>query len=256
MKRITAFVGSARKRHTYKAVCQFLDTLHSLDPIEREIVVLSDCHLATCRGCKACLDRGEERCPFHDDRDVLLEKMMSSDGVVIASPNYSYQVSANTKIFLDRIAFALHRPRFFGKTFTGIVAQGIYGGRKIVQYLDFVGAGLGFNTVKGSCITTLEPMTEDRQRKNDAILAAHARRFHRALSRPGYPAPTLLKLMGFRMARTTIPLMLDDSFRDVTYYREKGWNQSDYFYPVHLNPLKKAAGKIFDYIGTRMARKS
>jgi multimeric flavodoxin WrbA len=85
-----------------------------------------------------------------DDRDVLIEKVMASDGVVFASPNYSFQVSAIMKTFLDRLGFAFHRPRFFGKTFTSIVAQGIYGGNKIVDYLDFVGFGLGFNTVKGS----------------------------------------------------------------------------------------------------------
>jgi multimeric flavodoxin WrbA len=74
------------------------------------------------------------------------------------------------KIFLDRLGFVFHRPRFFGKTFTSIVAQGIYGGDKIVRYLDFVGNGLGFNTVKGSCITALEPMVEKEQRKIDRTL--------------------------------------------------------------------------------------
>jgi len=29
----------------------------------------------------------------------------------------------------------------------------------------------------------------------------------------------------------------------------------DYFYPVRLGPLKKAAGSLFDALGRRMARK-
>ena len=86
-----------------------------------------------------------------DDRDLLIEKLMASDGVVFASPNYSYQVSATMKAFLDRLGFVFHRPRFFGKTFTSISVQGIYGGTKIGKYLGFVGNGLGFNTVKGTC---------------------------------------------------------------------------------------------------------
>jgi multimeric flavodoxin WrbA len=94
------------------------------------------------------LPQGEEFCPLKDDRDVLIRKMMTSDGVVFASPNYSYQVSATMKIFLDRLGFIFHRPHFFGKTYTSIVAQGIYGGSKIVKYLDFVGMGLGFNVAK------------------------------------------------------------------------------------------------------------
>ncbi len=44
---------------------------------------------------------------------------------------------------------AEYTSEFFGKTFTSIVAQGIYGGNKIVKYLDFVGRGLSFNMEKG-----------------------------------------------------------------------------------------------------------
>jgi len=98
---------------------------------------------------------------------------MTSDGVVFASPNYSFQVSAIMKKFLDRIGFVFRRPLFFGKTFTSIVARGIYGGDKIVVYLDFVGNGLGF-TVKGSCFTALEPMTEKEKQKIDRALAEQA----------------------------------------------------------------------------------
>ncbi len=79
MKRVTAFVGSARKKHTYNAVCQFLKNLESLGGVEYEIVVLSDHQLGTCRGCQLCFEKGEEFCPLKDDRDVLIEKIMASD---------------------------------------------------------------------------------------------------------------------------------------------------------------------------------
>ena len=94
-KKVTAFVGSARKGHTYDAVVQFLNNLQSMGDIEVEIVRLSDYRLEVCRGCKLCFDRGEEHCPLKDDRDVLIEKMMASDGVIFASPNYSFQVSGD-----------------------------------------------------------------------------------------------------------------------------------------------------------------
>ena len=247
MKTVTAFVGSARKQHTYHAVRQFLDSLQSFGDVAYEIVRLSDCNVERCRGCRLCLDKGEDLCPCKDDRDLLIDKMMRSDGVVFASPNYSFQVSAIMKTFLDRLGFAFHRPRFFGKTFTRIVAQGVYGGSKIVKYLDFVGLGLGFNVVKGSCVTTIEPVTEEAQRKIDGILAAHSRRFHKQLLQPPYPAPTLFKLMAFRMARTSVRLMLNDQWRDYTYYRDNGWFESDFYYPARLNAFKKAAGSLFDY---------
>jgi len=254
MKKVTAFIGSARKKHTYDAVVQFLSNLQSMGDVETEIVRLSDYRLEICKGCKLCCDKGEERCPLKDDRDVLLEKMMASDGVVFATPNYSFQVSGLMKVFLDRLGFAFHRPRFFGKTFTCIVAQGIYGGNKIVDYLDFVGSGLGFNTVKGSCIMTLEPMTEKQQHKIDKVLAAQARRYHAKLMQPGLPVPNLLQLMIFRMGRTKMKLELDDSFRDYTYYADKGWFDADYYYPIRLGLLRKGAGKLFDSMSARLSR--
>ena len=254
MKKVTAFVGSARKKHTYHAVEQLLSHLQSMGDVEVEIVRLSDYPLQLCRGCKACIDKGEANCPLKDDRDVLIEKMMASDGVVFASPNYSFQVSAIMKTFLDKLGFAFHRPRFFGKTFTSIVAQGIYGGGKIVKYLDFVGNGLGFNTVKGCCITTLEPMTEKQQRKIDRSLAKLARRYYASLEKPAYPVPSWMDLAIFRMARTQMRLMLDDSFCDYRYYQDKGWFDSDFYYPTRLGILKKGAGKFLDALSARMTR--
>lgn len=254
MKKVTVFVGSARKRLTHYAVRQFLDHLQSLGDIDAEIVTLSDHRLETCRGCCVCFKKGEEFCPLRDDRDVLFDKIVASDGVVFATPNYSFHVSAITKIFLDRFGFIFHRPRFFGKTFTSIVAQGIYGGEKIVSYLDFVGGGLGFNTVKGCCVTAFDPMTEKDKQKIDMALAALSRRYMRMLQ-PAYPVPTLFKLWAFRMARTSMGLMLDDSSRDYTYYKEKGWFESDYYYPTRLGPLKKAAGSLFDKMATSSSKK-
>jgi multimeric flavodoxin WrbA len=256
MKKVTVFVGSSRKKLTYYGVSRFLDNLKSLGEIESDIVILSHHHVQTCRGCLVCFEKGEEFCPLRDDdRDVLIEKMMASDGVVIATPNYSFQVAATTKIFLDRLGFVFHRPRFFGKAFTNIVAQGIYGGDKIVSYLDFVGGGLGFNTVKGCCVTACDPMTENERQKIDSKLADLSSRFWKALMSPAYPVPTLIKLWGFRTARTSIRLMLDDSNRDYRYYSENGWFQSGYFYPTRLGPVKDAAGRFFDLMAIRKVTK-
>ena len=92
MKKVTVFVGSARKKGvTHAAAREFLDNLRSLGDVQDEIVVLSDYNLGVCRGCKVCFTRGEELCSLKDDRDALIEKIMASDGVVFASPNYSFQ---------------------------------------------------------------------------------------------------------------------------------------------------------------------
>ena len=250
--KVVAFVGSARKRHTYRAAENFLQKLQSLGDIDYEIVALSDYNLKACKGCKLCLDRGEELCPLKDDRDLLMEKIDEADGILMATPNYSFQVSGIMKVFLDRFGYVFHRPKYFGKTYTSLIAQGIYGGKDIVKYLNFIGNGMGFNVVKGLVITTLEPMTEERRLKTDRILESHSRKFYKSLMKKEYPSPSIFKLMVYRMSRSSMAEMLDESYRDYSYFTEKGWFTSDYYYPVKLNPLKKLMGRFFDYTAKKI----
>jgi multimeric flavodoxin WrbA len=262
MKTVTAFVGSARKGGvTWRAVRRFLDELESRGDVRSEVLFLSDHDVGLCRGCKACFVRGEQFCPLHDDRDLLLERMARSDGVVLASPVYAFQVSAHVKAFLDRLGFALHRPRFHGKAFTSIVVEGLYGGRDVVRYLAFVGMALGFNVVKGCRVVcrknpdaASEPMQDEERRRMEDAVVRQSRRFHERLVGPAFPEPTLLQLFGFRMARTSMRLELAPDRPDSAYFRDRGWFQSGYYYPAKLGPLKRAAGAAFDRFAARSSR--
>jgi hypothetical protein len=107
---------------------------------------------------------------------------------------------------------------------------------------------------EGMYFTALEPMTEKEEQKLDRDLERHSGRFYKRLVKPGYPAPTFFKLMAFRMGRTSMRLELDDTSYDYRYYKDKGWFESDYYYPARLGALKKLAGSLFDSIATRMTR--
>lgn len=246
MKRVTAFVGSAHKKNTHRAVVHFLNSLQALGDVECEIVTLSDYTLKPCRGCRVCFERGEELCPLKDDRDVLFDKLMASDGVVMATPNYSFQLSGIMKVFLDRFGYAFHRPRYYGKAFTSIVTQGFGAGAKIVDYLDFFGKGLGFNTLRGMTVTGFDLEMEKEQQKIDRELANQSKRFYALLDKPAYPVPTWFQLMMFRMGRTTMRQGADPESIDYRYFADRGWFVSDYYYPTRLGPLKKVAGKLID----------
>ncbi len=250
-KRVTAFVGIGRKLHTWQAVEQFMNNLKALGDYETEILRLSDFKIGTCRGCQLCFDKGREFCPLKDDREVLIEKMWASDGIVLATPNYNFHVSGTMKVLLDRLGFMYHRPRFFGKVCTSIVVQGFFGGGKIVKYLDFAGGRLGFEAVKGSFSTALRPMTESDQRKRDKRLAAHSARYHRKMLNPAPHTPSAFELIGFKLGQAATRQTLDTSARDWQYYTERGWVESEYFYPVRLGPVKKMIGQAAKAIGNR-----
>jgi len=84
------------------------------------------------------------------------------------------------------------------------------------------------------------------KQKIDSALTRQARRFRAQLTRPAFPIPSLFRLMAFRMGRTSIGLELTERDRDYRYYREKGWFDSDYYYPVRLGLWRKLVGGLFD----------
>ncbi len=254
-KRITIFVGSPRKQLTYQVMQEFVEDLKSFGDIECEYVFLKDANLSDCRGCGTCFNKGEEYCPFRDDRDSLIEKIEGSDGVVFATPNYSLNVSGVMKMFLDRLAFVFHRPRFFGRAFMGAVVQGIYGGKDVVDYLEKVGGAWGFTVGKGFYVTAFQPLTLSEQQKISEEVGKAAKRFYQTLTRPSLPAPSLLRLMLFRLSRSSIRAMLDETYRDYRYFKEKGWFESVYYYEALIGPVKQLAGLLGDFLGERMARK-
>ena len=253
MKKVTAFIGSARKKATNQAVQEFEKDLKKYGEIDFEYVFLHDHNLEFCRGCLTCLSYGEELCPLHDDRDILLEKMAHSDGVIFASPTYAFQVSARMKNFLDRLAFIYHRPRFFGKIYTAIVTQGFMGGKDAQKYLEDIGQTFGFTVAKGCCLMTLDPMTENQQKKLIEVINQTAARFYKELMHTSAPSPSLYRLMMYRMARTYIK-SLDQKYCDYHYWKDNGWFESDYYYVANLGPIKKILGHFFDFLGRQRVK--
>ena len=252
MKKVTAFIGTSAKRNTYLAVQEFEKNLKRHGDIDFEYVFLSNYHLEFCRSCLQCFLKGEENCHSKDDRNKLIEKLQNSDGVIFATPNYAFQVSARLKNFIDRLAFIYHRPRFFGKAFTGIVTQGVYGGTSILKYLNTTGESLGFHVSNGACVSTFDPMTRPQRKKLNQEMEKAAARFYRELVRPT-PSPSFFRLFVFRSTRTFMK-SVDRKLRDYKYYKAKGWFESDYFYPTKLGPIKKLAGSLFDFLGRQMAK--
>ena len=251
--KILAIIGTPQKKHTYRNVQNLFTELSKFGDVETETLTLSDYNLKSCTGCKVCLDKGEELCPLKDDRDAVLKKIEAANGIVWATPNYTFQVSGIMKIFLDRLGFICHRPKYFGKVSCSIVTQGVFGGGKIVEYLKFISKAIGFNSLKGIVLTTREPVTERIAKSNEKKIKVLAEKFYKELNKKHLPTPSLFELMIFRMSRTSMGKALDDSFRDYRYYKEMGWFQSPYYYETNLNPVKKVIANIFDLLALRMA---
>lgn len=80
------------------------------EAISTELIQLPDVHIKPCRitqgkDCLACM--GKDNCVFKDDDFFeIFEKIKEADGLILGSPVYGADISAEMKIFLDRLGLA------------------------------------------------------------------------------------------------------------------------------------------------------
>lgn len=65
-----------------------------------EIVYLHDKTIKFCTGCLVCQET--KRCVIRDDADAIVQKMLTAEVVVFATPIYFYEMSGQMKTLLDR----------------------------------------------------------------------------------------------------------------------------------------------------------
>jgi len=71
----------------------------------------SDLDIKPCRGCLACHQGDNRGCILNDDMQKLYGAIEHADALILGSPVYMGQMSAQAKIFTDRL-FAIISPRF------------------------------------------------------------------------------------------------------------------------------------------------
>ena len=100
---ILALVGSPRSGgNTDFLVDQALAEAAGLGA-ETEKIILSQYDVKPCLGHDECSDF--DQCVQRDDTAWILDKFCKADGVILATPVYYYNVSAQLKAFMDRNYF-------------------------------------------------------------------------------------------------------------------------------------------------------
>jgi multimeric flavodoxin WrbA len=99
--RIIGIEGSPRKNgNTEKLVRSILQGAMD-DGHEGRLFKLADMRISPCLGCIGCRETGD--CVIKDDMLRIYEGIQAADAIVIGSPVYMWQVSAQTKMFIDRL---------------------------------------------------------------------------------------------------------------------------------------------------------
>lgn len=150
-------LGSPRK---YGNASKMLDAaLKELENrgFEVEKVHISSKKINYCTGCGTCLAKGE--CVQRDDMDELKRLVEESDAVILASPVYYLNVTAQMKTFIDRMLPYGHRPTLKGKYGGSIVVYaGVGKPEEVAGYMNRVlkawgivpvGYAVGFGVIPG-----------------------------------------------------------------------------------------------------------
>ena len=99
-KKVLILSGSPRKGGNSDLLCDefmrgAMEAGHEVEKIR-----VQERHVACCLGCGVCQDTGA--CVIKDDMTDIMQKMIDSEVMVLASPVYFYSVAARLKAVIDR----------------------------------------------------------------------------------------------------------------------------------------------------------
>jgi multimeric flavodoxin WrbA len=109
--------------------------------LELEEIFLSQHQIGFCTGCATCLETGA--CWVRDDYNSVVRSVLEADAVILASPVYFFNVTAQMKTFLDRSLGYGHRPRGDWKPGLALSVSAGHGETWVGDYLGQVMRAFG-----------------------------------------------------------------------------------------------------------------
>jgi multimeric flavodoxin WrbA len=123
--KVVAINSSARKDgNTAILLNTVLEELKS-DGIKTELIQLAGQQIQGCIACYKCFKKKDGQCAVEKDMlNDCLAKMRAADGILLGSPTYFSDVSANMKALIERggLVSRANRDMFKGKVGAGVVA--------------------------------------------------------------------------------------------------------------------------------------
>lgn len=250
MKRILLINGSPRKNgNTEKILLLFREAFEKMLDLQSDISSLSQYDINMCKGCRACFQVSEEKCPCKDEVLALKNKMLSYDGIVIGSPVYVEDVTGLMKQWIDRMAFACHRPFLDGKPIYVFTTSGARASRHAIEtmknaFVAFGGIIIGANNFSAGALADESMLREKywNSVKNKA---------NRLKSYMEKEQITIHSLIAFRMQKAyRLKQKESNNQVDYRYWKEHGWleKHSVYYHPVKIGFLKKNVVELLCHI--------
>jgi multimeric flavodoxin WrbA len=104
--KVVAFNGSARKDGNTAILVNAVFAELKKEKIKTELVQLAGKKIRGCTACGMCFKNQDKRCAVKGDiLNDCIEKILEADGIILASPTYFADVSAEMKALIDRSGF-------------------------------------------------------------------------------------------------------------------------------------------------------
>jgi multimeric flavodoxin WrbA len=123
--KVVAFNGSARKDGNTAILVNVVFKELKKAGIKTELVQLAGKKIRGCIACMKCFENQDKRCALKGDViNDCIEKMLEADGIILASPTYFSDVSAEMKALIDRSGFVAkaNQDMFRRKVGAGVIA--------------------------------------------------------------------------------------------------------------------------------------
>jgi multimeric flavodoxin WrbA len=104
--KVIAFNGSPRKDGNTTILVNHVFRELEKEGVETELVQLSGKKIHGCIACYKCFENKDQRCAVKDDvANECIEKMIKAEGIILGSPVYFTDVTAEMKALMDRAGF-------------------------------------------------------------------------------------------------------------------------------------------------------
>jgi multimeric flavodoxin WrbA len=233
--KVLAICGSPRKGGTFKVLNSIKEKYPEID---FEILMLKDMNLKDCYGCYTCINRGPEKCPLKDDRDLILKKMEEADGVIFASPTHTRHVTALMKKFMDKLGYIAHRPYFFDNYAMFIATCKGFGADLTNNYMSGNIGQYGFNVVS-SLELYISTKSEAETKYNNEKATQEFEKLISAIQKGERSKPDFGQLVYFYIFKAISELNKKEGIADYEYYKDK----ADYYYDIKLPYFRQRFAK-------------
>jgi len=233
-KKVLMINGSFRRKNTYGVLAQIGEILKGRG-VDCEILNLSDYDVRECHGCDESCINNLGCTTKDDDMRKLKEKVLQSDGLVLASPVYLRGVTSLFKAFADRTNCWFHNPETAGLPVLLVATTASTGLKETGQFLKSFAVGLGARLggfIARSGPTFGKPVEEKELKKFLSLLEKDKDRYK----------PSMNEIVTFEVQKVLAMKLGGEGNKK--FWEERDWTGRTYYYDCRMNVGKKLFSKL------------